>query len=725
MKKLFKIFKIVFIALICLLVLGIGILYILFPPSKIKTMAQNFVRTNYSREIDYDGLSFNLIGVKLHNFKISEVGTFNNGTFAQADNLILKAELLPLLKKELVVRKLLLQGIKINVIKNQDGTFNFDNFIKSNAEDSQKQEDTKQEVAKPEETSSNFKVNIDDIRLENSSFYYSDKESNMDFKVENVNLTINNFSLNELFTFALDLQTSLDMGTAKINPLDLNFKGKINLADLNLQNAFIDIEPLAIAYKTAKIALNGKIQNFTNPVVDLSGKIEGVDNKIITSITPMDLPNFALPPANLAVKGEAKLDEGKANISQANLTLGKSYIKSDATVDFSSAELSYNANTAFNFFLNDIYESAKEMLKEIAPKGDIGGNLNIFSQKAGPDIKGKIMLNNVGAILAEKELKNFTGTVTISSLKNIKTNVMSGTYNDSNFKTSLAYSQPKTPINIDFMLDLDKFTLDDINFDELLKSNKKAETTDGKEENTNVEKQPAKETEAKKAEPTADFGTYNIKLDVKVKEVANNVLTAKDLALKADIKNFSNDFKTLQGSLEFTSSEGEIRDINKLAGSSKLATAAFSVVKIIYQVFSAAKLDNLSLGTGNVIKYSKIEGAYTIKDGVINLDKSTIITNLLTVKASGTIDLVTENLNMKVDTHFGKVAEGSAFKPIVLKIKGTMSELKYSVDVISTVTSVVNMPTNVLKTVVKASTNTASGVASGIKGVASAIGNLF
>ena len=711
MKKLFKVLKIAVIVFVILTIVGVGVLYVVFPPNKIKNMAQDFVRKNYSREIDYDGFSFTLVGVKVKNFKISEVGTFDNGTFLQADNLTVKAELLPLLHKKIEIKKLLLRGIKINIIKNQDGTFNFDNFTSGNTKEVQPQE-----VQNSGEQNSNFAVEINNISLENSSFYYSDKQSDMEFKVENVNLSINKFSLNQLFPFTLNLQTSLDMGAAKINPLILDFQGKVNLADLNLKDAYADIEPFALSYKTAKISFTGKVQNFENPVIDLVGKIDGVNNGVITSITPVDLPNFALPPAGLILKAEAKLDVNTVNIQQADLNLGKSYIKNDAVIDYSSAELAYKANTTFNLFLNDIYESAKEMLKEIAPKGDIGGNLNIFSQKSGPDMKGKISLANVGAILAGKELKNFNGLINISSLKNIKTNIMSGSYDDSNFKTSLSYSQPAKPINLDFMLDLDKFTLNDINFDEIFA---------GKSQDNEKKKQSVQKTEEKKPEEKADFGTYNIKLDVKVKEVANNVLTAKDLVLNADVKNFSNDFKTLQGSLNFSSGEGEIRDINKLMGSSKLAAAAFSAVKVIYQVFAAAKLDNLSLGTGNVIKYSEIEGAYTIKDGLVNLDKSTIISNLLTVKASGTIDLVTEKLDMTVNTHFGKVDAGSAFKPVVLKIKGTMSDPKYSVDVLSSVTSIMNIPTNVFKTGVKASTNTASGVASGIKGVASAIGNLF
>lgn len=721
MKKFIKILKIAVIAGVVLFILGIGSLYLFFPPSEIKKMAQNYVRNNYSRELDYDGFRFTFIGVSIKNLRVSEVGHFEDGTFLQADNLVLKAELLPLLKKDLKVKKLLLRGIKVNIIKKQDGTFNFDNFIPQDTDKAQPQSE-EQAKKESENSSTSFGVNIDNIDLENSSFYYTDKQSDMHFNVENVNLAVQKFSLNELFSFALSLKTASHIGTAKIDPLVFDFRGKVNLKNLNLKEAYIDVEPLALFYQTAKISFTGKVQDFTNPLVNLTGRIEGVDSKVITSIDPMDLPEFALPPADLLLRAEADLDASKATIYQADLMLGKSYIKNDAVIDYSSENLSYKANTTFNFLLADIYESAKEMLKEIAPTGDIGGYLNNFSTNSGPEMKGKIMLTNVGAILDGRELKNFNGEVTISSLKNIKTNIMSGTYNNSSFKTSLAYSQPAKPINIDFMLDLDKFTLNDVNFDDMLEGDKKEENKENAKEKQQAKSE--KKPEEKPAEK-ADFGTYNIKLDVKVKEIANNVLTIEGLEAKADIKNFSNNFKTLNGYLNFTSGKGEIRDINKLMGSSKLAAAAFSIVKIIYQVFSMAKLDNLSLGTSDMIKYDKIEGGYTIKDGVVNLDKSTIVSNLLTVQASGTIDLVTENLNVAVNTHFGKVEEGSAFKPVAIKVKGTMSDPKYSVDVISTVTSVLNIPTNVLKTGVKASTNTASGVADGIKGVASAIGNLF
>ncbi|MCR5504690.1 MAG: AsmA family protein [Elusimicrobiaceae bacterium] len=710
MEKIRKIIKIAVIVFLVLLVGGISAVYIAFLPSKIKVAAQNYVRENYKREVDFDKISFTLFGIKVNNFKISEESTFENGKFVEAEQIVLKFELLPLLKGDIKIKSLLLNGVKVNIVKEADGKFNFDSFILQDATDktAKNQDGT--------EDSSFFGLIADIITLQNSSFVYLDKETNMRFGVNNLNLTVKDFSLTDLFSFTLNLDTTLKMGDITLNPLSINLDAQANLANLNLKDAYIDIKPLILSYQTAKLNYTGKIKDFTNPTVYLQGKMDGITDKIITSIKPMDLPKFALPAIDLILKANVDFDNSKATVSQADITLGKSYINNIASMDFSAQDLVYKAETKFDFLLTDIYESAKDMLEEIAPTGNIGGYLNTFSTKSGPEMKGKVMITDVGAIIDKKELKGLTGEITIASLKDIKTNIITGTYHDSNFKTSLSYTQPDKPINIDFMLDLEKFTLNDINLDEILKTTTNIVKT---------EEQP-KANEAKIKEKNGnnkDFGIYNIKLDVKVKEVSNNVLTANDLSLKADLKNLSNDISKLQGTLNFKSANGEIRDINKIMNSSKILMAVFSVVKVVQQVFSIAKLDGISWGS--TLAYSQIEGIYTIKDGVINLDKSIIATDLLTVKAGGNIDLVTEKLNMKVDTHFGKVTEGSGFKPVVLNIKGTMSEPKYSVNVVSTVTSLVNIPTNILKTGVKMSTNTASGVTDGIKGVASAIGKLF
>ena len=165
-KKLIKIIKIAVYALLGLIIIAGTALYFFFPSDKIEAAAKDYIKTNYNREMDFDKASFALIGMRITDFKISEVGTFENGIFAEAAEAVIKVDVLPLLSGKVRVKKLLLNGVKINIIKDSDGKFNFDNFIPAEAENNPIE--VQKEAASSSSTIAIFAENID---LENSSLH--------------------------------------------------------------------------------------------------------------------------------------------------------------------------------------------------------------------------------------------------------------------------------------------------------------------------------------------------------------------------------------------------------------------------------------------------------------------------------------------------------------------------------------------------------------------------
>ena len=99
MKKLLKLLLKTVLVLAVLGVAALVALRIMFPPEKIKAIALDYAKNTLHREITFDGLSFNLIGVTLDNFAMSEADSFQAGTFVKADKLSVKVALMPLLKK--------------------------------------------------------------------------------------------------------------------------------------------------------------------------------------------------------------------------------------------------------------------------------------------------------------------------------------------------------------------------------------------------------------------------------------------------------------------------------------------------------------------------------------------------------------------------------------------------------------------------------------------------
>ena len=128
MKKLLKIILVLAVLAVILLIAAVITLRIMFPPEKLKAMAQEYAQQTLHREVTFSDVSLNLIGVTLDDFAVSEPTTFDNGTFVKADKAVVKIALKPLFKKRIEISTVGLEGLDVNVSKNKDGVFNFDDL---------------------------------------------------------------------------------------------------------------------------------------------------------------------------------------------------------------------------------------------------------------------------------------------------------------------------------------------------------------------------------------------------------------------------------------------------------------------------------------------------------------------------------------------------------------------------------------------------------------------
>ena len=95
--------------------LGLVVLRLMFPPEKIKQMTLDYAKNKLHREVSFDEISFNLVGVTLTNFALSEENSFAQGTFIKADRLEAKAALKPLLNKRVEISTLIIDGLDVNL----------------------------------------------------------------------------------------------------------------------------------------------------------------------------------------------------------------------------------------------------------------------------------------------------------------------------------------------------------------------------------------------------------------------------------------------------------------------------------------------------------------------------------------------------------------------------------------------------------------------------------
>ncbi len=723
MKKLFKFLLIAAAAAVILAVGAVITLKKMYPPEKLKLMAQNYVRENFHREVDFSSLSLNLVGVTVKDFKLSERSTFSDGTFVSAKKAVIKLEFGPLLHKRIVISTLGFDGLNVNVIKNADGKFNFDDFINAGPEAAKKAEETNNEDNAP------LDLVADSIYLKNSSVNYTDKMSGSSFAVKHVNISADGFDFAKDFSFNASFLTDIKTSSLSLPAVKVDFAGTANLASMELADAYLKLQNFRTSYKTAALNMEGSLNNFSNPEVVLSGSLTGIDSNLLSQFVKNSSAVFTLPEIDIQSNTSTDIEHGATKINNIKISLGNSYIITDGSLDYSTPEFKYNALTRISVSLSEVGQIARDMLGKYNLKGTLSGTVEALNGKTEPVIKGSLNFDGIGADVSGKEIKNVSGSVTLNSLKNIKTNLITGFFAGSAFKTSLAYIKAGRTHDINFFFDMDKFTLDDVNFDALM----------SKDKNKTSAPQPKKAgTEVKTVTAAQRSAPFNIKADIFVRKIANNVFDTENFTLKADVKNFDNIMDRAKGTISFSSVNGEIKDLDKLMSSSVVARVLFTSVRIVQKALNFIKMDKMSIGV-NTVTYKNVEGLYTLNDGIITINKSEINSDLTTVKALGNINLITEALDMKIESHMGKVTS-SGFKPVVIKVGGTLSDPSYKLDVVSTVTSVVNLPTAIVKGGVGVSTGIVKGVAVGtgeivkgaaggtadiVKGVAGSIGGLF
>ena len=163
-----------------------------FNPNDYKDDIIKLVKDKKERTLNIEGdikLSYwPKIGADLGKLSLSEHQS--EAIFASVNNVKVALAVLPLLRKQLVVDTIYVDGAKANVVKRKDGSFNFDDLI-----------------SKDEEESQQFKFDVDGVNVTNSEAKYSDESTGAKYNVSKLSLTSGHIALAE----PVDLDTEFTL----------------------------------------------------------------------------------------------------------------------------------------------------------------------------------------------------------------------------------------------------------------------------------------------------------------------------------------------------------------------------------------------------------------------------------------------------------------------------------------------------------------------------------
>jgi AsmA protein len=238
-RALFKKIAFGIAALLAVLLLVVVYLAVTFNPNDYKPTVIQLVKDKKQRTLDIKGdikLSFwPKIGADLGEITLSEHQS--DKQFAAIKSAKVALAVLPLLKKQIVVDTVYLDGAQVNVIQHADGSFNFDDLL-----------------SKEEEESQQINFDVQGVKITNTQASFSNEGTGAKYSVDQFNLTTGQVALKKPFDVATDFhlvanQPAVDAKAAIKANIMADPEGKhfvVKGLDAQLKGALLDGQDVTV-----------------------------------------------------------------------------------------------------------------------------------------------------------------------------------------------------------------------------------------------------------------------------------------------------------------------------------------------------------------------------------------------------------------------------------------------------------------------------------------------
>jgi len=268
-------------ALVVLLVAIAAIVAATFDPNDYKPLLVKLVQEKKQRTLDIPGrirlTFFPKIGADLGKVSLSERGS--KGPFASVDSARVSVALLPLLRKQVVVDRLKIDGIRANLKKRKDGSTNFDDLAGG-------------EEKTPAKDQQVLVLAVDGVDLTNADIAYEDEAAGARYELAGATLKVGKLGdgVSDDFSFkgrvrsksptadaevSLKTKYTMDLSKKQVRLKDLVADIGGTLADLKdlaaglSANADIQISPLSASLSAVAVSFKAK-----QPAGELAAKLD-------------------------------------------------------------------------------------------------------------------------------------------------------------------------------------------------------------------------------------------------------------------------------------------------------------------------------------------------------------------------------------------------------------------------------------------------------------------
>ncbi|WP_029147569.1 AsmA family protein [Methylophilus sp. 5] len=290
-RALFKKIALVIAAVLAVLLLLVVYLAVTFNPNDYKPTVIQLVKDKKQRTLDIKGdikLSFwPKIGADLGEITLSEHQS--DKQFVAIKSAKVALAVLPLLKKEIVVDTVYLDGAQVNVIQHADGSFNFDDLL-----------------SKDESESEQINFDVQGVKITNTQASFSNEGTGAKYSVDQFNLTTGQVALKKPFDVATDFHL-----TANQPAVDAKAAIKVNI--------MADPEGKHFVVKGLDAQLKGALLDGQNVTLTAQGAID-----VDAAKTALDVSGL-----KLAMQGDFKGAQREISLQAPALAVNPNLISSD------------------------------------------------------------------------------------------------------------------------------------------------------------------------------------------------------------------------------------------------------------------------------------------------------------------------------------------------------------------------------------------------------------
>jgi AsmA protein len=297
-------------------------------------------------------------------------------------------------------------------------------------------------------------------------------------------------------------------------------------------------------------------------------------------------------------------------------------------------------------------------LKEYSLTGSASGGADLAIAPKTTVMRGKAAFSNIGASAADTRLSEMTGTAEFSG-DHFRADA-AGRLEDSPLKLSVSAKNYSVHPLITLNADLETFKFKAVSPQQ-------------------PQAGPAQAAAAKKEPSGAKAFAFDISGRARLGSLVHPNLKAGETVLTYNLKNVSENPGLMSGSAAFKSGSGKFENLYQLANQHKTAKIALYPLVILGKAGKLAK--GLQLPDLNNIAFTKIEGDYTFQDGIMKIQKSVLNSDIADADTSGSINLVSDTLDLKMTTVLKQASGINLSAPLGMTVKGTFDAPSMKPDV--------------------------------------------